>query len=75
MFREDRSIALTDFGVSRGLDITQALTMPGEVLGTPYYMSPEQSSAEEIDERSDLYSLGAFFSKCLRNVSPTWLIR
>lgn len=59
---------LMDFGISRVISATPAakagLTRVGEVVGTPEYMSPEQASAEAIDGRSDLYSLGlvAFFA-------------
>jgi len=49
---------LTDFGLARAAgpgDISSA----SDVVGTPYYMSPEQCSGLAVDERSDLYSLGA----------------
>ncbi len=54
---------ITDFGISRSQDAA-GLTMVGEVLGTPQYMSPEQATGEIIDGRSDLYSLGvvAFYA-------------
>ena len=54
---------LTDFGIAR-LAETQPLTATGTVLGTVQYMSPEQVSGDELDGRSDLYSLGvlAFFA-------------
>ena len=50
---------LTDFGIARqiGGDYT-TLTVTGQVLGTPDYLSPEQVMGEPGDERSDLYSLG-----------------
>ncbi|MBI4692486.1 MAG: serine/threonine protein kinase [Gammaproteobacteria bacterium] len=70
MFRADRSIALMDFGVSRALEWSWTLTMPGEVLGTPYYMSPEQGAATGVDARSDLYSLGAIFFEMLTGEKP-----
>ena len=48
---------LTDFGIARLLTTT-GLTAGGDLIGTPEYMSPEQATGEELDGRSDLYSLG-----------------
>ncbi len=55
---------VTDFGIARSQDKTSGLTQVGEIIGTPQYMSPEQATGENIDARSDLYSLGvvAFFA-------------
>lgn len=54
-------IKLLDFGISRIADFADGLTRPGESIGTPHYMSPEQIRGEPCDSRSDLYSLGVVF--------------
>ena len=65
MLRNDGSIALVDFGIAKALDALSALTVHGETLGTPHYMSPEQINGGTLDARSDLYSLGAMFYEML----------
>lgn len=52
----DRAV-VTDFGIARLAEATP-LTVTGQVLGTVYYVSPEQVSGDRVDARSDLYSLG-----------------
>ncbi|MEL6106391.1 MAG: protein kinase [Planctomycetota bacterium] len=56
--KETGRIKLTDFGLARANDEVK-LTKTGLVTGTPLYMSPEQATGGEPDERSDLFSLGA----------------
>jgi serine/threonine-protein kinase len=59
--REDNRVMVTDFGIARAVTegADSRLTATGMAIGTPAYMSPEQSMGErEIDGRSDLYSLG-----------------
>ena len=50
---------VTDFGIARAIEAGTRLTITGNALGTPQYMSPEQAVGErEVDGRSDIYSLG-----------------
>ena len=61
IFDRDGKIWLTDFGLALIEDQNTALTLTGDILGTPAYMSPEQTigSQTDITRRSDIYSLGA----------------
>ena len=52
-------VKVADFGLARVLHDDLELTQTGMALGTPLYMSPEQSHGGKVDVRSDLYSLGA----------------
>jgi len=70
MFRADESMALADFGVSKNIDETTELTIKGEVVGTPHYMSPEQARSGSVDARSDLYSAGVMFFEMLTGRRP-----
>ena len=70
MFRGDGSLALIDFGLAKQMRLQAAITGTGQILGTPYYMSPEQGHAEPTDERSDLYSLGCIFYEMLTGERP-----
>ncbi len=55
----DGRLMLTDFGIAKALGLGTTLTRPGDLMGTPYYMSPEQCESKDgIDPRSDQYSLG-----------------
>ncbi|MCU0834573.1 MAG: SUMF1/EgtB/PvdO family nonheme iron enzyme [Chromatiaceae bacterium] len=73
LFRADGTPVLTDFGIARavraGADATQ-LTHFGMVIGSPRYMSPEQSMSQPTDARSDLYSLGVVFYEMLTREAP-----
>jgi urea transport system substrate-binding protein len=52
-------VKILDFGLARATRSHPHLTQTGMVVGTPEYMSPEQARSEEVDARSDLFSLGA----------------
>jgi len=70
MLRADGSLCLIDFGLAKANEMEASLTGTREIFGTPYYMSPEQGHAEEIDARSDLYSLGVMFYEMLTGRKP-----
>jgi serine/threonine protein kinase len=70
MMRADGSLALIDFGLAKHFEVAADITATGEIFGTPYYMSPEQGHGRELDERSDLYSLGVIFYEMLTRKKP-----
>ncbi|MEP7384087.1 MAG: serine/threonine-protein kinase, partial [Gemmatimonadota bacterium] len=49
---------VTDFGIAQLSEHSRAITDPGRIMGTAYFMSPEQAANETVDGRSDLYALG-----------------
>jgi serine/threonine-protein kinase len=61
-----------DFGLAKRLDAAFVHTNPGELLGTPAYMPPEQAAgqAREVGPAADIYSLGAIFYECLTGQVP-----
>jgi len=63
---------LIDFGLARRSDVESDLTRDGAVLGTPAYMSPEQAHghSRQVDERTDVYSLGVIFYELLTGHHP-----
>jgi len=67
------SLKIVDFGISKnigGSARNQAATTSTQVLGSPYYMPPEQMRAEPVDERSDIWSLGAILFEMLTARPP-----
>jgi serine/threonine protein kinase len=70
MLRADGSLALADFGIAKHVSMLITDTAHGEVVGTPYYLSPEQAMGQAVDQRCDLYSLGVMFYEMLTGARP-----
>ena len=69
MVTDEGSIKIMDFGIARVLGAEQK-TVDFRLMGTPAYMSPEQVLGEEVDGRSDLYSVGVLFYRLLTGALP-----
>jgi eukaryotic-like serine/threonine-protein kinase len=65
----DGRAKVTDFGIARSLE-SKGLTATGRVVGTTDYVSPEQAMGEEVDERSDVYSVGVVLYEMLTGDVP-----
>ncbi len=70
MIDADGVVRVMDFSLAREIEGSRDLTLSDEILGTPYYMSPEQCTGRPLDPRSDLYSLGATLYQLLTGQRP-----
>ncbi len=66
---KDDVVKISDFGIARATT-TQTMTQPGMVMGSVFYISPEQAQGHELDETSDLYSLGIVLYQMLTGTLP-----
>jgi len=66
-------VKIADFGLARqssDIERISALTLPGSVLGTPAYMSPEQAAGKEVDHRTDIYAMGVMAYELFTGEKP-----
>jgi tRNA A-37 threonylcarbamoyl transferase component Bud32 len=70
LFRSDGTALLTDFGIAKQTTVDNELTSTGTILGSPFYMSPEQAEGLAVDGRSDIYSLGVILYELLTGERP-----
>jgi serine/threonine-protein kinase len=68
MLMADNRVKVMDFGIAKLPSLH--MTVTGMILGTPYYMSPEQISGRKVDVRSDLFSVGAVLYELLTGERP-----
>ncbi len=64
----DKKVKIMDFGIAR--PGASNLTNTGAMIGTPFYMSPEQIQGKKVDKRSDIFSFGVLFYELLTNHKP-----
>jgi eukaryotic-like serine/threonine-protein kinase len=64
----DNRVKVMDFGIAKLPSLSMTLT--GVILGTPFYMSPEQISGQNVDIRSDIFSVGALFYEMVTGERP-----
>ncbi|MGD9724620.1 MAG: transporter substrate-binding protein [Pirellulales bacterium] len=71
LYSPDGTVKVADFGLAKQtVETGRQVTQAGKIVGTPYFMSPEQCESKTIDHRSDIYSLGATYFCLLTGVNP-----
>jgi eukaryotic-like serine/threonine-protein kinase len=70
MLTEAGQVKVMDFGIARALTGSSPMTPTATVIGTAYYLSPEQARGEHVDARSDIYSTGCLLYELLTGAPP-----
>lgn len=69
IINREGSARIMDFGIARSLE-SRGMTGLGMIVGTPEYMSPEQAEGQDVDQRSDIYSLGVILYEMVTGRVP-----
>ena len=69
LLNDEGQAKVTDFGIARSLDV-QGVTQTGTVLGTSDYIAPEQARGQQVDQKTDVYSLGTVLFELLTGEVP-----
>lgn len=70
LLTHDGQVKVADFGLAQAAECDHTLTAAGTISGTAHFMSPEQCRGEDLDSRSDIYSLGATYFNLLTGKTP-----
>ncbi|HTT07912.1 MAG TPA: protein kinase [Gammaproteobacteria bacterium] len=70
LFKDRETLVIADLGIAKNLSAPETLTIMGDILGTPYYISPEQINNKPVDQRTDIYSLGVMLYELLTGTVP-----
>lgn len=70
MMRRDGTVALIDFGIAKHSGNGLGHTLHGEIVGSPFYLSPEQAAGKPVSAASDIYCLGVIFYEMLTGQRP-----
>ncbi|MFH1619358.1 MAG: protein kinase [bacterium] len=70
LIAEDGTPKIVDFGLARSITEEKQLTVAGEMVGTAYFMAPEQGLGQEVDSRADLYASGTTYFYMLTGKYP-----